>query len=293
MSLRYRQVDVFSALPYQGNGLAVFPDRGALTASQMLRITQELRQSESIFLAPTGDPARVSARIFTVDEELPFAGHPILGAAAVLHLEHAGGAEGARWLFELERRTVAVETRASQDRFVARMDQGEAVLAPPLPRAAALPIVAALGLEPRMLDPDLPLQVVSTGLPYLIVPVRDHLGGARIGHPDFGALLAGVGARFVYVLDPTTPEGRTWDNAGLVEDAATGSAAGPAAAYLVHHGRARAGDQIVLCQGAYAGRPSQLRATVLANGNRLSVMVEGDVVPIGQGAIDRLPPPTA
>jgi PhzF family phenazine biosynthesis protein len=289
MTLRYRQVDVFSAVPFAGNGLAVFPDRGGLTASQMLHVTQELRQFESIFLAPTGDPARVSARIFTMDEELPFAGHPILGAAAVLHLERSNGAVEARWLFDLPNRTIAVETRRNGDSFNARMDQGEATFSSPLSREAGKPFADALSLGPDQLHPELPLQVVSTGLPYLIVPVQADLGAARIGRPDFETLLAKVGAKFVYVLDPAKPEGRTWDNQGGVEDVATGSAAGPAAAYLVRHGRARAGDQIAISQGARAGRPSQLRATVLENGGRLTVVVEGDVVPIGSGVLDRLP----
>ena len=79
--------------------------------------------------------------------------------------------------------------------------------------------------------------MVSTGLPYLIVPVRaEELAAAEIRVPDFEALLAECGAKFVYVLDPVALEGRTWDNAGRVEDVATGSAAGPAAAYLIHLG---------------------------------------------------------
>jgi predicted PhzF superfamily epimerase YddE/YHI9 len=85
-------------------------------------------------------------------------------------------------------------------------------------------------------------QVASTGLPYLIVPVQSGLERARISHPGFEGLLDASGAKFVYVLDPDRPEGRTWDNAGRVEDVATGSAAGPAAGYLLHHGVRPAGS---------------------------------------------------
>ena len=101
------------------------------------------------------------------------------------------------------------------------------------------------------------MQVVSTGLPYLMVPVRPAgLSAARIGGPDFEALLAESGAKFVYVLDPAAPEGRTWDNAGRVEDVATGSAAGPAAAYLIHHGVHPGDSTLKIAQGRFTGRPS-------------------------------------
>ena len=85
MDLAYVHVDVFSRSPFGGNSLPVFPDAGDLTAEQMLRITQEMRHFEAIFLRPTGQPDTVHARIFDLLEELPFAGHPIIGAAAVLH----------------------------------------------------------------------------------------------------------------------------------------------------------------------------------------------------------------
>ena len=89
--MRYIHVDVFSRQPYRGNGLAVFPEADGLSGAQMLAITREMRQFESIFLlagADAGDPA---AQIFTEDEELDFAGHPVLGAAAVLHHQGEAG----------------------------------------------------------------------------------------------------------------------------------------------------------------------------------------------------------
>ncbi|HSB56136.1 MAG TPA: PhzF family phenazine biosynthesis protein, partial [Gemmatimonadales bacterium] len=239
MTLRYRQVDVFTAVPYRGNGLAVFPERGSLTARQMLAIAGELRQFESIFLASGATPEEVSARIFTVEEELPFAGHPVLGAAAVLHADRAADRERAIWRFVLQEKTVPVESRKTGMGWAAIMDQGLAVFGPPLARAQEGPFLAALSLTPADRPGDLPLQMVSTGLPYLIVPLRTDIGRARIAGPGFEALLGSVGAKFVYVLDPARPEGRTWDNQGAVEDVATGSAAGPTGAYLVRHGIAR------------------------------------------------------
>jgi len=289
--LAYHQVDVFSAVPYHGNGLAVFPDRGALTDGQMQAITQELRQFESIFLARAGDANEVGARIFTVEEELPFAGHPVLGASAVLHHLTRRADDQAAWLFRLAARDVRVTTWLMPHGYRASMDQGAAHFAPPLPRGKVRPFLSALGLTPEDRHPDLPIQVVSTGLPYLIVPVRAGIDRARIRHPGFEALLAQTGAKFVYVLDPGAPEGRTWDNAGLLEDVATGSAAGPAGAYLVEHGVTAEGQTITVRQGARAGRPCELRVRVRRQEGALHAEVEGDVVLIGHGTLTRLPPP--
>ena len=106
-TLEYVHVDVFSSAPYTGYSLPVFLDAGGLTSEQMLRITQELRHFEAVFLEPAASPQTVRARIFDLFEELPFAGHPIIGAAAVLHgaLPHA---ELRTWQFELPSRTVSV-----------------------------------------------------------------------------------------------------------------------------------------------------------------------------------------
>lgn len=289
--LPYHQVDVFSAVPYLGNGLAVFPEAGALTARQMLAITQELRQFESIFLERTADGNEVSARIFTVEEELPFAGHPVLGASAVLHREFRREEDQAEWLFRLAAREVRVTTWLMPHGYRATMDQGAAQFSPPLSAAEEAPFLKAMGLTSKDRHPDLPLQTVSTGLPYLIVPLRQGIERARIRHAAFEELLATVGAKFVYVLDPAAPEGRTWDNAGLVEDVATGSAAGPAGAYLVQHAVRPEEHTMAIQQGARAGRQCELRVRVRRESRTLLVEVEGDVVLIGQGTLTRLPPP--
>ena len=291
MTLRYRQVDVFAASPYQGNGLAVFRDQGELTVSQMQAVARELNQAESIFLTSTGQPHQVAARIFTPAEELPFAGHPLLGAAAVLHLDGQDSRGEVSWEFRLAAdRVVPVRSQAHGSSFTARMDQGPASFLPPLPTDQAGVILAGLGLDRSQQHASLPLQVVSTGLPYLIVPLQTGIAEARIVHPAFGDLLATLGAKFAYLLDPAVPEGRNWDNAGGSEDPATGSAAGPAGAFLVRHGLRRAGEPIHVRQGSRAGRPSEIRVTVETDGAVLRVAVEGDIWPIGDGSLE-LPPP--
>src|SRR5262245_19989218 len=93
----FRHVDVFTCAPFSGNGLTVFPGSAGLTAAQMQRITQEMRQFESIFLVATEDAREVVACVFTVEEELYFAGHPVLGAACVLHERLAGADERETW----------------------------------------------------------------------------------------------------------------------------------------------------------------------------------------------------
>lgn len=288
---RFRQVDVFAGAPYAGNGLAVFPEAAGLTPRQMLAITGELKQFESIFLDRAPGHRIWRARIFTVEEELPFAGHPSLGAAAVLHEEAPDAGDTAEWTLDLSGREVRIHTRRTPNGILATMDQGTATFGPPLGPADARPFLEALELDLGDAHPTLPLQVVSTGLPYLVVPIGTDLGRARIRHPDFEGLLATVGAKFVFPLDPVSMEGRTWDNQGRVEDVATGSAAGPAGAYLVRHGVASAGVELRLSQGARAGRPSTLRVLVRESHDGLAVSVAGEVVPIGEGILRVLPPP--
>ena len=291
MTLRYRQVDVFAAGPYRGNGLAVFRDQGDLSAGQMQAVARELNQAESIFLASTEEPRRVTARIFTPTEELPFAGHPLLGASAVLHLEWPEPRREAGWELRLPGdRIVPVRTLAHGNSFTASMDQGPAAFLPPVPADQAGTILAALGLDRSHQHPSLPLQVVSTGLPYLIGPLQVGIGEARIVHPAFGELLAALGARFAYLLDPAAAEGRNWDNTGGSEDPATGSAAGPAGAFLVKHGLRRARECIHVRQGGRTGRPSQIRVTVIPEGSELRVAVEGDIWPVGEGSLETPPP---
>jgi trans-2,3-dihydro-3-hydroxyanthranilate isomerase len=112
------------------------------------------------------------------------------------------------------------------------------------------------------------------------VPVQAGLDRAAISHRGFDDLLGASGAKFVYVLDPDRPEGRTWDNAGRVEDVATGSAAGPAAGYLLRHGVRPAGEPLVLHQGRFTGRPSTIEVRPGPDGR---LWVGGPVAPVSAG----------
>jgi hypothetical protein len=174
----------------------------SLPAAVMQDVTREVRQFETAFLNDvdlTGGSARL--RIFTEDEELDFAGHPVLGAAAVLHtLLPVSGAEQT-WALAVAQRTVAARTRGAAGWIDATMDQGVPHVGPAIAGKPGRAYSDALNLAPGHLHPALPMQVVSTGLPYLIVPVQDGLERARISHPRFEELLAASGAKFAYVLD--------------------------------------------------------------------------------------------
>jgi trans-2,3-dihydro-3-hydroxyanthranilate isomerase len=287
MGIGYSHVDVFSQSPFRGNSLPVFPDARGLSSEQMLRITQEMRHFETIFLEPTAQPGTVRARIFDLFEELPFAGHPIIGAAAVLHEQ--SGLGGARsWQFHLPSKTVEITTNVTAGGYSGLLDQGAPEFLGSIDDGSG--VAAAFNLADDDLSPDLPLEVVSTGLRYLIVPVRPGvLARARISC-DITELVQGVGAQFAVLLDEAAVEVRHWNNDGIIEDVATGSAAGTIGAYRLRHGLVRGGDTFILRQGQYTGRPSTLRVQPEGTANRVdTVKVGGDVAFVGHGVIDALP----
>ena len=276
-------VDVFATQPLSGNGLTVFLGTENWTPGLMLRLTQEMRQFESIFLSDiTAHGA--TARVFTVEEELPFAGHPVLGAAAVLHRTRAPNAQAHSWTLLLPHGKVEVTTRRRDGHHHCEMNQGRATRGAPVTLTALLPILTRLGLGPADLAAGLDAQVLSTGLPYLIVPVGPSaLARARIAATDLEAQLLTLGAKFVLLLSSAEPEMRTWDNLGQVEDVATGSAAGPAAEYLWAQGLARADAPLTIAQGRFAGRPSQI--TVVRDSHQ-NLLVSGAVWPVSHGLLE-------
>ena len=278
----YRHVDVFTDRAYSGNGLIVFFGGIERAREELQAIATEMRQFESIFLSEHEVEGKVPARVFTVQEELDFAGHPIIGAAAAAHERWSSDESQRSWTFLVGGREIEVKSRQERLFYRAMMNQGRATLEQPLDESSAAAILSMLGLSPAERH-DLPFQVVSTGLPYLIVPVTPAgLEKARISIGDFESRLLAVGAKFVYVFDPEGREGRTWDNSGVVEDIATGSAAGPAAAYLLEHGL-NPGPSFPLAQGRFAGRPSSMSVEVAENSD---IWVGGSVAPVASGVLD-------
>lgn len=292
-AVTFHHVDVFSEHPYSGNSLAVFVEAPEWDASQMAEITRELRHFETIFVsAPEPGSEKRRVRVFDLEGELDFAGHPLLGAAGVLHrLTDPAAGDHRTWHFETTARTVEVDTVVAADgRVTGVLDQGRPeFLGQP---AGAEEIAASLGLDVSDLDPEHPPQVWSTGLRYLVVPVSgaSALSRARISRSDFAKFLDSVGAQFVYVLALRPLEGRHWNNDGVFEDVATGSAAGCVAAYLLDRGLTRSGDQVTLQQGRFLGRASLLMITAFgAPGDVERVTVAGGISTVAAGQLLAVP----
>jgi trans-2,3-dihydro-3-hydroxyanthranilate isomerase len=299
--MEFQHVDVFAETPFTGNSLTVFLADGTVTTGQMLSITREFRHFESIFLWPAADDRRWRARVFDLADELDFAGHPVLGAAAALH-DRAGGDPTRQWTIELPAKTVTVQTTRDTSRnaddttrggtvFRATLDQGSPEYGPSVTGAAAAPILDGIGLCDTDLIPGLEPAVVSTGLRYLLIPVSaPALARAAITAADFAGRLAAVGAQFAYLLDPDGVEGRHWTNDGGTEDIATGSAAGTVGAYLARAGRVALNQPFTLHQGRFAGRPSQIQVEPRSSAGGLArILVGGQVALVAAGTLRNLP----
>jgi trans-2,3-dihydro-3-hydroxyanthranilate isomerase len=287
LGLNYCHVDVFSSKPLSGNGVTVFRLREPLPTAVMQELTREMRQFESIFVLKEAKSQMVRAWVFTMEEELDFAGHPVLGAATALHEETMAGVREVSWTFQLNKKSFPVQTVRQDSHYRAEMDQGVCDFGATLSPQESIPLLEALNLGRDHLLDSLPLQIASTGLPYLLVPVNRDLSVARIVKPEFEKQLARFGAKFVYVFDVNHKEGRTWDNDGRVEDIATGSAAGPAGAYLVAQGLVSSAQTIEISQGRFVGRPSVLFVVAQKDDQgRINVKVAGDASLFARGQLE-------
>lgn len=286
---RYTLLDVFTGTPLQGNALAVVHDGDELDERTMLAFARETRLSETTFVqASHVAGADYRNRIWTVERELPFAGHPSLGTAVAVARAEAGAPDtaGRRELRYVQQTGAGLQpidvTLHDAHRAHASMLQEPAVHGAEVPRADA---TRAIGLTPEHADRALPAQIVSSGLAQLIVPLRDldALRGARPDWPAVEALLAAHGATVLYAVvwdraASGTARARAFVSAAVGEDPATGSAAGPLAAYLA----ARTGTpRVMIEQGIEMGRPSRLEAAMEGDRPR----VGGDVVAVADGVV--------
>lgn len=274
-------VDVFTATRLQGNALAVVHDADALDEATMLAFARETRLSETTFVQSAyGAGADYRNRIWTVERELPFAGHPSLGTAVAV--ARAEGVQGeARYVQETGAGLQPIDVHIDGDRAHASMLQEPAVHGPEVGRPSAL---AAIGLTPEHADRALPPQVVGSGLNQLVVPVRDieALAAARPDWDAIAALHAAHGTLVLYAAVCDSANGRararSFVSAAVGEDPATGSAAGPLCAYLA----ARTGcARITIDQGIEMGRPSRIEAAMEGERPR----VGGDVVLVLDGTL--------
>ncbi|MEA2252001.1 MAG: hypothetical protein QOG70_2243 [Solirubrobacteraceae bacterium] len=283
MPRRLAWLDVFTSRALAGNGLAVVHDADDLDDATMLAFARETNLAETTFVqTATADGADYRNRIFMPTGELPFAGHPSLGTAVAV--AHARGDREARYVQQTGAGLQPVEVDLPNGGFVARasMLQEPAVFGEELEPE---PVLSALGLAAADAHPELPVQVVSTGIAQVIVPVRD-AGALDRAAPDAAALealLERTGTTVAY-LAHCEPErevaaARSFFIQGPLarEDPGTGSAAGPLCAYL--HARTGAA-RVDVEQGVHMGRPCLLRCEA---GER--VRVGGDVTLVSVGEL--------
>lgn len=266
MTLAYFVVDVFTETALQGNPLAVVMNTAALTTERMQAIAREFNLSETTFVERRpGAVERVEGvrvRIFTTQEELPFAGHPTLGTASVLKVQAPETVVGDTVTLALNVGKVPV--RFSGTGLRGEMTQRDPEFGAKLEPASVAPLI---GLVVDDLDPALPPQVVSTGNAFAIVGLRsaETLARLKVNQEKATPWLRERGARWFYVLGPTGNQNANGEPAWRArmqfyggEDPATGSAAGCAIGHLVARGAVAPGEKIHVRQGVEMGRPSDL-----------------------------------
>jgi trans-2,3-dihydro-3-hydroxyanthranilate isomerase len=272
-SYRYVHADVFTDTPLTGNQLAVFTDARGIDDTTMQALTFEIGFSESVFVLPPEDGGTARIRIFNPKAEMPFAGHPTLGAAFVL------GAPLQLGVIELETGVGIVAVTLERD------ESGKLVfgrMAQPVPTVELVEsperVLAALGIERATL----PIELYDNGARQIVVGLEDEavLGAGR---PDGGAV-ASFGVTGVNCVTQGAAAWRSrmfWANG---EDPATGSAAGPIACHLARHGLIAWGEEIVLRQGVEMGRPSTLYARADGGDGLIdAVEVGGTAVVVARG----------
>jgi trans-2,3-dihydro-3-hydroxyanthranilate isomerase len=297
------QLDVFTRTPLTGNPLAILSDGRGLTDQQMQALAREMNLSETTFILPR--EAEVEARegkrvrIFTVEEELPFAGHPTLGTALYLHSAATPRVDEIVLDLKVGKISVCFRTDSSQSRtgvgnrvagnVFGEMRQRDPEYGPALPQDE---IVGVLRGGADQIASEWPSQIVSTGLPFAIVPIRDAKALANL-QPDLArmsALLDGTGAKFCYFICPDEREDWRQVRARMFfyggEDPATGSAAGCAVSWIVRHGLAKSDEQILIRQGVEARRPSEIFVRATREGERVTnVRVGGYAVEVLRGTV--------
>lgn len=301
--MRYITLDVFTATPFGGNQLAVFPDATGIPEEWLLPITREFNFSEVTFVYPPKDPAHTRrVRIFTPAEEMPFAGHPTVGTSAALALVEGalGGAPTGRLTLELGVGPTPVDVRIESPELawaelavVKAPEFGPAT--PTLNTLAEILSLDAKDLIGGALSP----QNVSCGIPFLLVPVKsiDALQRARVRLDRWDETLRSAWAPEIFVAAKDPEHGETaWrtrmfaPGLGLSEDPATGAATAAFAGWLaLKDNRADAELRWTLRQGVEMGRPSLLEARATKQGSALtSLHIAGHAVLTGEGRL-RLP----
>jgi trans-2,3-dihydro-3-hydroxyanthranilate isomerase len=284
------QWDVFSSNSLEGNSLAVFSDARGLTDAEMQAIAKEMNLSETTFIFPR-DPEiererGVRVRIFTVLEELPFAGHPTLGTA--FSLRNGSAANEIALELNVGKVPVRFEQAPGQPTF-AEMRQVDPQFGVVHEREA---VARAIGISTDDFDPSLPIQTISTGLSFTVTPLKSLaiIQKLRVDLQGGSEYLQRTGGKFFYFVSRETVDPAAGLHARMLfyngEDPATGSAAGCAAAWMVAHGVAAPDDRVLIEQGVEMQRPSRIFVRASKNDNRIvNVRVGGNAIEVIRGEV--------
>ncbi len=288
--LAMAQWDVFSSKPLEGNSLAVFFDARGLSDEEMQSIAKEMNLSETTFIFPiesAGDIDRgIRVRIFTVQEELPFAGHPTLGTAFALR--NGSGSKEIMLDLNVGKVPVRFEETLGQPPF-GEMTQVDPTFGTQHDREA---VARAIGLSVDDFDPSLPIETISTGVPFTVTPLKslDVIQKLRIDLNGAAEYLEKAGGKFFYFVARETVDSAGRLHARMIfyngEDPATGSAAGCAAAWMVAHGVAQPGERVLIEQGIEMLRPSRIFVRASRRDNRIvNVRVGGNAIEVMRGEV--------
>ena len=284
------QWDVFSSKPLEGNSLAVFSDARGLSDAEMQSVAKEMNLSETTFILPR-DPAvererGVRVRIFTVEEELPFAGHPTLGTA--FFLRGLTGVAEINLELNVGKVPVRFEDSSGEPAF-GEMTQVDPVFGQKHERES---FASATGLKLGDIDSNFPIQTVSTGVPFTVVPLKSLAvaQNLRVDAQRAAEYLEKTGGKFMYFVTRETVDPAAGLHARMIfyngEDPATGSAAGCTAAWMVAHGVAQPDQRVLIEQGLEMKRPSRIFVRASRSDNRIvNVRVGGNAVEVIRGEV--------
>src|SRR5438132_12754878 len=297
------QVDVFTQTPLAGNPLAIFTDARGLSDDEMQALAREMNLSETTFILPRNPATEAKegkkVRIFTVAEELPFAGHPTLGTALHLYARAAPVSEQSTEItLDLKAGKIPVRFTAKSEtagrnrvdgQVFGEMRQRDPEFGVTFSREE---VARVIGIAADEIPPEWPIEIVSTGLPFAIVGIRNQetLTNLKFDNAQAAEFLKNTAAKFSYFVCPQRHEDRLEVRARMffygAEDPATGSAAGCAASWMVQHGIANSDEQVLIRQGVEIRRPSEIHVRATRDGQRVTnVRVGGYAVEVLRGTV--------
>jgi len=288
--LAFTQFDVFTCRPLEGNPLAVVHDASGLSDPEMQSIAREMNLSETTFIFPRDAAIErvrgIRVRIFTVQEELPFAGHPTLGTA--FFLRGNSGASESKLDLNVGTIPVSFEQRPGEPVF-GEMTQRDPEFGMTHDRQT---ISNVTGIPLEDLDPALPIQTVSTGTPFTMLPIRnlEAISRLQLKQRESSEYLRKSDGRFFFCVTRETVDSSARVHARMLfyngEDPATGSASGCCAGWMVQHGIARPDERVMIEQGIEMKRHSRIFVRASRNNDRVvNVRVGGNVVEVLRGEL--------